>query len=219
VSDLVAVTRAFREMLFLIGDSQRKCSLHWELSEHIKIIDRSLREGARPLLVYRGIEAKQHRFGREPDVESTPLTSLLAEWICDYLENYSDRVDLGVCVECGRTFSRRRTDNAYCSKTCQNRVAYKRRKIFEEGLLRKIEATPESGSQAVSPGVWAYHPRLGFGVVDTITTKQLMLSSIDVIFPQITRTFHASEIFQGGHEAAKVEFYVESNPASLAGFM
>jgi hypothetical protein len=217
VSDLLALTRAFRDILFAVGDPQKQSSLHWELSDRIKAFDSVLSRGTRAKLIYRGFDGKRHCFDREPNVAATPLSSALAEWMCEYLVTYSERIDLGACVECGKIFSRQRSDNAYCSKTCQNRVAYKRRKIFEGGLLKKIEVTLPTAADSLQPGAWAYHPRLGLGLVETVTGKYRSISSVSVLFPQITRAFDARELFVTS--APKIEFYSETDPESLAELM
>jgi hypothetical protein len=212
VPDLIELTRAFREILFAISDPER--SLEWELSNHIRTIDAALEKGTRPRLVYRGLDAKRHMFGREPNPPTTPLSSLLASWMSDYLGAYSDRIDLGACVECGKIFPRQRRDNSYCSKTCQNRVAYKRRKIFEGGLLQKIELTPRTVTEKLREGVWAYHARLGLGLVESVVEKYG--PSVRVRFPQIVRTFHGKDLFQSGADFSKIEFYLEKDPVTLA---
>jgi hypothetical protein len=214
-SALVTLTRSFREVLFAISDPQRG-SLEWELSEHIRTIDAALEKGTRDNLVYRGLGGRQHRFAREPNPASTPLASLLADWICDYLVNYSDRIDLGACVECGKVFHRRRSDNTYCSKTCQNRVAYKRKRIFETGLLKKIEITEKTATQLLQPGVWVYHARLGLGVIETVSERYRRFLSVTVRFPQVVRTFSTLDCFQSKPNNPKMEFYVETDAAALA---
>ncbi len=214
VSDLVTLTRALRDVLFAIADPERRLSLEWELSDHIRIIDAALEKGTRARLVYCGLEAKRQKFGREPNPATTPLSALLASWISDYLTTYSERIDLGACVECGKIFPRQRRDNAYCSKTCQNRVAYKRRKIFEGGLLKKIEVTPKTIVERLGGGAWAYHSRLGLGSVESVGGEYGV--SVTVRFPQIARTFHGKELFQSAPDNAKVEFYAETDAGALA---
>jgi len=218
VSDLVTLTRAFRDILFARAEPQNKRSLEWELSPHIRVINAALEKGTCPRLVYRGIVGKRHQFDREPDPKTTPLSSVLANWISEYLVVYSDRIDLGACVECGKIFSRQRSDNTYCSKTCQNRVAYKRKKIFETGLLERIEITFKTLAERLQQGVWVYHPRLGLGFVKTVEKKYRTPTSFEVQFTQVVRTFFVRQLFEPepNHDGSKIEFYRETNAAALA---
>ena len=217
VSELVTLTRAFRDILFAIGDPQSKRSLEWELSQHIRVVNAALERGTCSRLIYTGF-ARRHQFGREPYVEKTPLVSFFASWISEYLASYSERIDLGACVECGKIFSRQRSDNAYCSKTCQNRVAYKRKRIFETGLLERIEVTFKNVAEKLQQGVWVYHPRLGLGFVRFVDRKRRTPSSFDVQFTHVVRTFAVRQLFgsDSGRDGSKIEFYKETNAAALA---
>src|SRR5262249_36822761 len=134
VSSLISLTRAFREILFEIADPRLQTILEYNLHTEITTINEALAKGPRSRLALRRVPGKPQGFARETSPPDVPLLALLAEWMCDYLEHFSDRIDLGACIECGKIFPRQRRDNAYCSRTCQNRVAYKRRKIFESGL-------------------------------------------------------------------------------------
>jgi hypothetical protein len=178
------------------------------------VLDELLKAGALLKLMYRGLDGKIPRFARQPDTSVTPLGSILANWMCEYLCGYSARIDLGVCAECGRFFSRQRKDNAYCSKTCQNRIAYKRRKIFEGGLLQKLEGAPGPMLQKLHPGLWAYHPRLGLGIVENV--ERTMRFSITVRFPQIVRTFHTRELVVDGSTFPRVEIFTATDSETLA---
>ncbi len=216
VLDLVALTRAFRNILYAIAEPRKQLSLEWKLGEHIRTIDAALEKGMRPRLVYRGIEGKHHKFGRESTPSTTPLSTLMAEWICVYLVNYSDQIDLGACVECGKIFSRQRRDNAYCSKTCQNRVAYKRKKIFDTGLLERIDITQKTAADRLQPGIWMYHPRLGLGMVEVVGTADMYQNrSLTVHFPHLVRKFFLKDLFQSEPDS-KIEFYTETDAAMLA---
>jgi hypothetical protein len=211
-SDLIALVRTFREILFLIADPDKN-SPEWELSKHMKILDGALIKGTQPRLVYRG-RGKEHQFGREPSPRTAPLSAIIANWMSEYLCDYSNLIDLGVCIECGRIFSRQRSDNSYCSKTCQNRAAYKRRKIFEGGLLQKIVLTPATTRERLHAGLWAYHVRLGLGVVEGVEEK--FGPYVSVRFPQTIRIFRGRDLFGEGADAVKVEFYKETDSAALA---
>ena len=147
------------------------------------------------------------------------LSSLLAEWMCEYLVDYLDRIDLGACVECGKIFPRQRRDNSYCSKTCQNRIAYKRKKIFDGGLLQKVELKRPINAENLQFGLWAYHARLGLGLVQATDERYGSFTSITVRFPQAVRTFRVSGVPQADDDAPKVEFYRATDPAALAEFL
>jgi hypothetical protein len=153
-------------------------------------------------------------FRRSPEVDTTPLSTLLADWICDYLVNYSKRIDLGACVECGRIFSRQRRDNAYCSKTCQNRIAYKRKKIFETGLLKKIEITKKTAPEKFQAGLWVYHPRYALGIIEAVQQEKWD-TTVTVRFPHTIRTF-SWDFLRSKPDDAKLEFYTETDAVALA---
>ena len=53
-----------------------------------------------------------------------------------------------------------------CSKTCQNRVAYKRKKIFVAGVLREVDVKDAPNELRV--GLCLNHPRFGLGVVESV---------------------------------------------------
>lgn len=216
VSELISLTRAFREILFIIGDASPHLSLEWQLSDHMRAVDIALAKGSPPTLSYRGLHDKRPKFGREFDPERTPLSSSLASWISEYLTEYMGRIDLGTCVECGKIFARQRRDNSYCSKTCQNRVAYKRKKIFESGLLEKIDVTQRTASQVLKAGVWVYHQRLGLGVIEDVKGRDRAFGAVAVRFPGVVRAFFRSELFSEEQSSPKLEFYNEKDAAALA---
>jgi hypothetical protein len=206
VSDVLTLTRAFRDVLFALSDRD----FHFSgLAHAIVTINAALEKGKPALLAYRG----QGEFGREPDPDTTPLGTSLAEWICEYLEKYSAHIDLGVCIECGKIFLRQRRDNAYCSKSCQNRVAYKRKKIFESGLLKKLEVKTEADIANLRPGVWAYHSRFGLGVLDPVDPKIPDYPIINVRFPHTLRCFTKVHLLT---EGTKLEFYKVTDATMLA---
>lgn len=215
VDNLVQVTRAFRDILFSIADKERSPYLQWELVSQLGTINEMLEKGTLSNLFYKGFGGKHHKFTRNPNPTTTPLASLLADWMCNYLVTYSNQIDLGACSECGKIFSRQRRDNAYCSKTCQNRVAYKRKKIFESGLLQKIDFHEKTAAEHLQPGVWVYHPRLGLGFVAKVQQGRRGLS-VTARFPQIVRTFHRNDLFQAHPETPKIEFYRETDAVALA---
>ena len=220
VADLAQLTRAFRDILFAIADRDGLAFIESELSRQLENIGAAVEKGTLPKLVYRGFKDKRHKFGRTPNPSTTSLSSLLADWICDYLVNYSDRIDLGACVECGKIFPRQRRDNAYCSKTCQNRVAYKRKKIFENGLLQRLELAPKTAVEKIQSGVWVYHPRLGLGLVEKVKASlERRTFSVTVRFPQVLRTLYMRDLFSSQPDATKIEFYTETDAGALAEFL
>jgi len=109
------------------------------------------------------VDGEQH-FVRKTD--KNPIHVLLAAWIEQYLTEHRSHLDLGVCAECSRIFERARKDNVYCSRTCQNRVAYKRKRILEAGVLREVKVNLGEWSK-LKAGLWLYHPRLGLGFVES----------------------------------------------------
>jgi hypothetical protein len=113
------------------------------------------------------------RIVREIDAQKTPLRVFLAFWMSTYLSLHERHVDLAVCIECGKIFARERRDNVYCSKTCQNRVAYKRRKIFVAGVLREVNV--KESPNELCAGLCLNHPRFGLGVVESAQYLQRRL--------------------------------------------
>src|SRR2546422_7244227 len=107
-----------------------------------------------------GAKDKRLRLQKVMNAELNPLHVALTHWMLVYLTEHIEFIQLAVCVECGRIFERERRDNVYCSKTCQNRVAYKRKKIFEAGVLREL-AIPPDAATSLRAGLCLYHPRLG----------------------------------------------------------
>ena len=145
---------------------------HWAgeslLSEPIFRLNATRRAaGALELRIERP-DRKSINFVRKADSGSFPLHAYIAEWFSEYLIEHRSFVDLGVCVECARLFVRERRDNLYCSRTCQNRVAYKRRRIFEAGVLREIASQPA----ALQPGICVHHHRLGLGIVEAVRIRR-----------------------------------------------
>jgi len=111
---------------------------------------------------------------RRANANLTPLHSLICQSIVEYLVQHRPAMDLAVCTECSRIFERARRDNVFCSKTCQNRVAYKRKRLIDSGLLAQLPHDRLT-VQTIGPGLWINHPRWGLGVVEAIrfTRKQL----------------------------------------------
>src|SRR5205823_4815950 len=118
-------------------------------------------------------EGRRVHVVREIDAERMPLQTFLAFWMSQYLGTHEPFLDLAVCVECGKFFARQRRDNFYCSKTCQNRVAYKRKKIFVAGVLRKVDVKVDPNE--LRSGLCLNHPRFGLGVVENVQYLQRRL--------------------------------------------
>jgi hypothetical protein len=162
---LIRLTRAFREILFLLSEPDDSWMVNYHLARPVKEVNAALLEGRPDLLEWHASNSKTRAFRREVHTETTPLHSHLAKWIRDFLVVHRSSLALGACTECGTIFARERRDNVYCSKTCQNRVAYKRKKIFESGLLAEVKIDPYAPS-GVAPGLWINHPRLGLGRIE-----------------------------------------------------
>jgi hypothetical protein len=134
------------------------------LGRHLDRINQILQQGVVYRLRREG--RKSPHVVREIDAERMPLHTFLAFWMSQYLGTHEQYLDLTVCVECGKFFARQRRDNIYCSKTCQNRVAYKRKKIFVAGVLRGVDV--KSAPDALRSGLCLNHPRFGLGVVENV---------------------------------------------------
>lgn len=202
VRDLINVTRIIREILFALpekrqispgmkaepSNSAAPSKTLDQLTEALQYrrvadgIGRSLRrvlDGLNEILS-QGVVYQLRPEGRklsqlvcELDPSKNPLHVALAFWMSEYLGKHEQYVDLAVCVECGKFFARQRRDNIYCSKTCQNRIAYKRKKIFVAGVLREVDikATPKE----LRAGLCLYHPRFGLGVIEKVLYERRRL--------------------------------------------
>jgi hypothetical protein len=168
VKNLIKLTRAFREILFLTSEPEDSWMVEHHLAAPLMEINSALTQGRPAELQLQRIDAKTQGFQRSVNPSMTPLCSYLAEWMCEFIVCHSRRVGLSVCTECGTIFVRGRRDNVYCSKACQNRVAYKRKKIFESGVLVEEKINANSPS-AIVPGLWINHTRLGLGRIETAT--------------------------------------------------
>jgi hypothetical protein len=164
-SSLIRLTRAFRKILFLLSEPDDSWMVNYYLAKPIEEVNSALLEGRPDVLEWHAGSSKTREFRRTVHPETTPPHSHLAKWIRDFLEVHRSSLALGACTECGTMFARERRDNVYCSKTCQNRVAYKRKKIFESGLLVEVKIDPYAPSD-VMPGLWINHPRLGLGRIE-----------------------------------------------------
>jgi hypothetical protein len=186
--EIIAFTRAFRDLLFAVCETRDGAnpkpipreygrlraqgnadSQAADIIEPLHRIRDALQSGAAPEPAFWVAKPSGIMFGRIANPARTPIQSFLAEWACEYLDLYP-MVDLAVCIECGTIFARDRRDNFYCSRTCQNRVAYKRKKIFEAGALRELNVDPDA-PDGLRRGVWVHHPRLGLGVVEGVVHR------------------------------------------------
>jgi hypothetical protein len=168
--DLLIVSRAFRDFLSAISDSDlHEPFLSLRIKEPIQVFNEYLRKTPAQILVYWRDGEKELRFGRSPDPEVADLSSYASEWICDYLKNHYSRLGLGVCSECGKFFARERRDKTFCSKTCQNRIAYQRKKIFESDALAQVNIAPDDACD-IAPGLWMHHPRFGIGLIESVSS-------------------------------------------------
>jgi len=252
--DLVRITRALRDVLLAIADPRdswtpdvrphtekastagredvggkaMRLSASWQFDGPVERFNSILQFGVFERLAAR-TDGKVVWFERTFDTGSTSLPVALARWISDYLTRYWQYVRLAVCGECCRLFERERRDNVYCSKTCQNRVAYKRKKIFEAGVLRELKVEPQS----LETGLWLYHPRLGLGVVEEVNFLKKRLTKLtkenvgakDDINPQsvwtrvrflpAVRTLWFNELFGKRGESAPAFYQVQDGKRLL----
>jgi hypothetical protein len=186
--DLVLVTRTFRDILFAIAEPLEPLSDGQKLADPLNLLNEILQRSSNHQLVYWQAADKALNFGRIPDGRSTSLTSCLTNWFVDYLVNFYPDVNLAVCVECGIFFPRQRRDNVYCGKTCQNRIAYKRKKIFETDALREVSVDPDTTAE-IKAGLLFYHHRLGLGVVEEIDYS--LNKVVDTFEPNTSDAFKA----------------------------
>lgn len=165
VVELVEVTRAFREFLFVLGGPDLGWMAKYSFDQPLAKLNRALAQGTFYVAVAAHRNEKETRFERKIH-PATVLHAVFANWIGEYLTTYVDAITLAVCVECGRIFPRERRDNVYCSKTCQNRVAYKRKRIFEAGVLQPADV--EASVDSLRAGLCLQHARFGLGVVEQV---------------------------------------------------
>jgi hypothetical protein len=170
VRGVVQVSRAFREVLFAVAGDAGVMDLRRPLG----VLNAARSERGAPEVVSRRVGVKEVVFRQQRDPARTPLAVMLAEWGLEYLTTHRPQLNLAFCTECGRVYARERRDHVYCSKTCQNRVAYKRRRIFDAGVLRAVTVNPNA-PDVLQPGLWLHHPRLGLGVVEAVTYEKRRL--------------------------------------------
>lgn len=177
-NDLLILTRAFRDFLSAVSDDDPHNSLlTFRVREPIEVFNNYLQRAPQNLLIYWKTSNGEVGFGRSPDPEKNELCSLVANWISDYLTTHSSRVGLGICAECGKLFARERRDRTFCSKTCQNKVAYKRKRIFQNDVLLRVNISPDDACN-ISGGLWMHHPRFGLGLIESVSCDREPLLSL-----------------------------------------
>jgi hypothetical protein len=177
--DLLTITRAFRDFLSAVSDADLQAPhLHLRMREPVKVFNSYLRKTPAQLLVFwQNDKDKKVAFGRCPDPKSSDLSSFIANWISDYLKDHYSHISLGACAECGKFFARERRDKTFCSKTCQNRVAYRRKKLLESDALLQINIAPDDACD-ITAGLWIHHPRFGIGLVEAVSSASKPPSSL-----------------------------------------
>jgi hypothetical protein len=169
--DLLAVTKAFRDILAALSDPDlQEPFVRIRIREPFQTLNYFVGRTPGLLLVHWPSDGKKLSFGRCPDPEVSDLAAYIAEWISEYLTNYYPRMGIGVCAECGTFFERERRDKTFCSKTCQNRVAYKRKKILESDALQRVSIAPDDAVDIVA-GLWIHHPRFGIGLIEGLSNS------------------------------------------------
>jgi hypothetical protein len=168
-------TRACRDVILALSNAENQWRVQWQLADPVARLYAARRAGAPSAVSIERGDQNTISFVMKPDPASTPLHAYLAEWFSEYLTEHRQSVSLAVCVECGGFFERERKDNFYCSRTCQNRVAYKRKRIFEAGVLREIVIDPNQPS-ALQPGLCLHHPRFGLGIIDSVHVDRYIVT-------------------------------------------
>jgi hypothetical protein len=176
--DLLLVARAFKDILSAVSDAEFKDpALRVRLREPVAVLNGILHNTPPELLVYWEGKDRLLRFSRCPSPNFPNLSSFAASWVSDYLKNYCLQVRLGVCVECGRFFERERRDRIFCSKTCQNRVAYRRKKILESDALVLASVSPDDACD-IAAGLCVHHPRFGIGLIEYVGNESKAMESL-----------------------------------------
>ncbi len=169
--DALLVSRAFIEFLSAVSDGDLQgASVSSRIRQPIQVLNNYGSGSGGALLVYWEAPNREVKFGKISDPRSPNLASFLATWITEYITLHYPQVGLGVCVECGTFFERERRDKAFCSKTCQNRVAYKRKRLLESDALALASVSSEEVSD-IEPGLWVHHPRFGIGLIESVGTN------------------------------------------------
>jgi hypothetical protein len=240
--DLLAISRSFRDFLSAVSECDAQDSLFLlRVREPIETLNSYLKKAPGPLLVYWQGSDRQFRFGRSPDPELHDLSTLVANWLSDYLTNYYPRIGFGVCAECGKLFSRERRDRTFCSKSCQNRVAYKRKRILESDALVQTNISADDACE-IAMGLWMHHPRFGIGRVESVSCENTPMATllkgtanrqdvrfrsmlsrrirVEIRFLHGTRRFGFSDLFEGQKTEDQLPtFYRVKSEETLAEFL
>ena len=237
--EIVAVTRMCRDFLFAAGDPFDPLFRSQKLGILLKQLNDALQRNSNNRVVYWYAADKGINFGRVPGTRQKSLALCVSDWFSDYLIDFYPSLSLAACMECGIFFERHRRDNVYCSKTCQNRVAYKRKKILETDALSKVQVGPDTAGE-IKPGLLFYHSRLGLGIVEAVDFERgAMLDLLPagatesfkeklsayraksirmrVLFPHGVRNLNYAEIFEVRKEEALHQFYSVSQREIVAG--
>jgi len=128
--DLLTIARTFRDILSALSDPELQSQIYDAPCGAFAIAQLlSYKASAMPIVQW-PISGKQVSLIAVRTKKFGPFV-LHGGMDIDYLKDYYPRVGIGVCGECGKFFGRERRDKTFCSKTCQNRVAYKRRKFLK----------------------------------------------------------------------------------------
>jgi len=237
--ELILATRTFRDLLFVVGDPSDPLFHSEKLGSLLSSFNSTLQRDSNARLVYWYAPNKEINFGRAQTNQESSLTACMVRWFSDYLVEVYPTLGLSACVECGVFFHRQRKDNVYCSKTCQNRVAYKRKKILETKALTKLHVNPNTTAE-IGPGLLFHHGRLGLGIVEAVqydrgtmldslpptspesfrerlTTYRAKSIRMRVLFPHGVRMLNYAEMFDAKKEEALHQFYSISEPEIAAG--
>lgn len=177
IRDTVSAARSIRHLIITLAEPA--LLLERNLAPAVKTFNSFLTTGApREILIGFSYSENTKRYyltaqGQNPEL--TPLHSAITQSMAEYFDLHREALDLAVCSECSHIFERNRRDNAYCSKTCQNRVAYKRKRMIDSGFLAQLPTEPAT-VKTLRPGLWVNHPRWGLGVVEKVqfTERRLL---------------------------------------------
>jgi hypothetical protein len=190
--EVLSVTRAFRDLISVLADPDpREPYSQSQIRQSLALLNSFLTRVPSMLLVHWASPGKTPAFGRCPDPQIADLPAYLAEWVSDYLMNYFPLVGLGVCAECGKFFSRERRDKTFCSKTCQNRVAYRRKKILDSDALEAVHVSPDD-APTISTGWWMHHPRFGIGLIESVSSDHKPVSGFKDLLKEPQQARYAS---------------------------
>jgi hypothetical protein len=174
VTKVVNAARSIRDIILALSEADPSPLLWFRTGLHSAVTNFNsfLTDGAPDELNLSVLRVEKDgiwnvKLSRRPKTSLTPLHSAITQSIAEYLVQHRTALDLAVCMECSRIFERARRDNVFCSKTCQNRVAYKRKRMIDSGFLVQLP-TDALTAQTIRPGLWVNHPRWGLGVIEAV---------------------------------------------------